>query len=130
MAYATVQDIQDRMTETMDSEKEAVCTALLDDAAVMIDAIAGSAPENAKRLVSCRMVIRAIADEDAIAGIPIGANQGTVSALGYSQTWSVGSGGTGELYLSKLEKQLLKAGNSIGSYSPVEQLVADQEERS
>ena len=57
------------------------------------------------------------------AGIPMGATQGSMSALGYSQSWTIGSGSAGELYLGKLEKKLLGCGNSIGSYSPVEALV-------
>ena len=58
--------------------------------------------------------------------IPTGATQGSMSALGYSQSWTVGSGGSvGELYLSKLDKQLLGRSNSIGSYSPVQELVPE-----
>jgi hypothetical protein len=46
-----------------------------------------------------------------------------MAGLGYSQSWTIGSGGgAGELYLSKLEKKLLGAGNAIGSYSPVQEL--------
>ena len=37
-----------------------------------------------------------------------------MSGLGYSQSWTV-SNGSGEIYISKLEKQLLGRGNSIGS---------------
>ena len=41
----------------------------------------------------------------------------------------VGAGGAaGEMYLGRLEKKLLGAGNSIGSYSPVEELVPAQTE--
>ena len=46
-----------------------------------------------------------------------------MSALGYSQSWTISNGSTGELYLSKAEKALLGGGNSIGSYSPVEECV-------
>jgi hypothetical protein len=47
-----------------------------------------------------------------------------MSALGYTQSWTIGaSGSAGELYLGKLEKKLLGYGNSIGSYSPTEELV-------
>jgi hypothetical protein len=48
-----------------------------------------------------------------------------MSALGYSQSWTLSGGATGELYLSKLEKSMLglgTIGNSIGSYSPVQEL--------
>lgn len=127
MAYATVNDVQDRMTRTMSSEEEAVCSVLLDDAAAIIDAFAASAELDAKRVVSCRMVIRALGDGTSI-GIPLGATQGSMSGLGYSQSWTLSNGANGELYLSKLEKQMLGLGNRIGSYSPVEELVPTIEE--
>ena len=51
----------------------------------------------------------------------MGATQGSMSALGYTQSWTMGSNGsTGELYLSKLEKKLLGIGDRIGSRSPLE----------
>ena len=52
------------------------------------------------------------------------ANQaaGTATALGYSQSWTMGSGSSGELYLSKLEKKLLGVGSKIGARSPLEDL--------
>lgn len=123
MAYATLADVSARLTRQLNSTEEEVCTALLDDAAVIIDMYASDASEEAKKVVSCRMVIRALGAGDA--GIPIGATQGSMSGLGYSQSWTIGSGGgtVGELYLSKLEKQMLGKGNRIGSYSPVEELV-------
>ena len=38
MAYATYQDVQARMSRTMSVDEQAICTNLLDDAAVIIDA--------------------------------------------------------------------------------------------
>ena len=126
MAYATIQDVQDRMTREMSAAEQGVCSSLLDDAAVIIDAYNANASEGAKNLVSVRMVTRAIGD-GTDAGVPMGATQGSMSALGYSQSWTIGSGGsTGELYLGKLEKRLLGYGNSIGSYSPTEELVPQE----
>jgi hypothetical protein len=49
-----------------------------------------------------------------------------MSGLGYSQSWTLSNGSTGEMYLSKLDKQLLGYGNKIGSYSPVEELVVSE----
>lgn len=120
MAYATVTDVQARMTRTMDTAEQAVCTTLLDDAGVLIDAYKSAASADAKKVVSCRMVIRALGiDND----IPMGATQGSMSGLGYSQSWTIGTGGSvGELYLSKTDKQLLGGSNSIGSHSPLEDL--------
>ena len=122
MAYATVQDVQARMTRTLSENEQAICATWLDDAAVVIDAFNANAAENAKKVVSCRCVIRQLGDGESV-GIPIGATQGSMAGLGYSQSWTVGSGSTGEIYLSKLDKQLLGCGNRIGSYSPVEELV-------
>ena len=122
MAYATVQDVQNRMIRTMSTDEQSVCGYMLDDAAIIIDAYNSEATADAKKLVSCRMVERALGDGGE-AGIPLGATQGSVSALGYSQSWTIGSGSTGELYLNKIEKKLLGSGNVIGSYSPTEELV-------
>ncbi len=126
MAYATVDDVQARVTRLMSGDERETCSNLLDDAAVIIDAYNNKAGEDVKRVVSVRMVIRAIGSGDETASAPIGAIQGGMSALGYSQSWSVGSSGSvGELYIGKLERKLLGLGDSIGSYSPVEALVPD-----
>ncbi len=124
-AYASVEDVQDRMTRTMTEDEQAVCSVLLDDAGVMIDAIALSASADAKKVVSCRMVIRALGD-GTTGGYPIGASQGSMSGLGYSQSWTVSGGSTGELYIGKADRQLLGLSNSIGSYSPVQELVPQE----
>lgn len=122
MAYATISDVQDRMTRTMSATEQVVCSTLLEDAAVIIDAYNAEATAEAKKVVSVRMVARVVGD-GTDAGVPMGATQGSMSALGYSQSWTIGSGSAGELYLGKLEKKILGCGNSIGSYSPTEELV-------
>lgn len=125
MAYATVEDVQARMTRTLSESEQAVCTTMLDDAAVLIDAYNYNADEDAKLVVSCRVVIRAIGDGGDL-NVPLGASQGSMSALGYSQSWTLGTGGSvGEVYLSKTDKKMLSCGNSIASYSPTEELVPD-----
>ena len=122
-AYATVQDVQDRMSATMTQDQESICGNLLNDAAVIIDAYNANADLDAKNLVSIRMVIRAMqADES----IPIGATQGSMSALGYSQSWTTGTGSSvGELYLAKLDKKLLGVGNAIGASNPLGVITAE-----
>lgn len=125
MAYATISDVQARMTRTMSEAEQGVCSNLLDDAAVIIDAYNADATPDAKNLVSCRMVIRAMGD-GTDAGVPTGATQGSMSALGYSQSWTIGAGAAGELYIGKLEKKILGVGSSIGSYSPTEALVPQE----
>ena len=120
-AYATVADVQARMMRTLSTDEETVCATLLDDAALHIDAYNANASEAIKKTVSCNMVIRSLGD--GASDIPIGASQGSMSGLGYSQSWTMGSGGSvGQLYISKTDKKLLGVGNNIGSYSPVEEV--------
>lgn len=126
MAYATVQELQARMQRELTETEQSICEALLEDAAVIIDAYNENAKPEAKRLVSLRMVRRSIGD--GTADVPIGATQGSVSAMGYSQSWTIGSGTAGELYIGKEDKKLLGASNKIGSYSPTEALVPLLEE--
>lgn len=122
MAYATVDELQERSLRTLSEIEKTRSTALLDDAAILIDAVASTADPQVKKVVSCRMVIRTLGDGQP-SGYPIGATQGSMAGLGYSQSWTVGGGGSaGELYLSKTDKRLLGVGNSIGSYSPVQEL--------
>ena len=128
MAYATVADVQARMTREMSEDEQAVCSTLLDDAAVIIDSYNVNASTDAKKVVSCRMVVRAMGDGDDGIGVPAGSTQGSMSAMGYSQSWTISSGGSvGELYIAKLEKKLLGTGDKIGSYSPTEALVPQLE---
>lgn len=125
MAYATVADIRARTTDTIPASEEGVIIAQLDDAAVIIDAYNKDADPDAKRVVSCRMVLRIL---NSAGDIPMGATQGSMSGLGFAQSWTIGSGASGELYLSKLDKQTLGGGNRIGSYSPVQELTGGTEE--
>lgn len=111
-AYATVQDVQDRMSETMTTQQQNICSNLLDDAGTIIDSFNVNATADAKKLVSIRMVQRSMSiDSD----IPLGATQGSMSAMGYSQSWTMGTNtSVGELYLNRTEKKLLGYGNKIG----------------
>lgn len=127
MAYATVEDVQARMSRTLTEEEQAICSTLLDDAAIIIDTFNADAAADVKKVVSCRMVSRSLGDGET-SGVPMGATQGSMSGLGYSQSWTMGaSGSAGELYLSKLEKQMLGYGNKIGSHSPLEDMVRREE---
>ena len=124
-SYASVADVKARMTRTMTESEQNLCETMLEDAAVMIDAYALNADTDAKKIVSCRMVIRALGDGNSL-GTPLGATPGSMSALGYAQSWTIGSGGgAGELYIGKADRQLLGKGNAVGSYSPVQQLVPE-----
>lgn len=128
MKYAEVSEVEVGF-RTLDSEEKTRCDALLEEAAIVIDAFNAEADAARKKLVSCRMVRRQLdagpgAAQNAVT-FPMGASQGSASALGYSQTWSMPGGSVGELYLSKLEKQLLGVGNRIGSRSPLEGMVTE-----
>ena len=120
MAYATVSDVQARMTTTMTEAQRNVCAMLLDDAAIIIDDFNINATTDNKKVVSVRMVQRAInVDPD----IPVGSTQGSMSAMGYSQSWTMGTNtSVGELYLNKLEKQMLGKGNRLGCKSVLEDM--------
>ena len=123
MAYATSDDVAARLGRELTETEEDVVDVLLDDAAVIIDAAAPNASSDAKKVVSCRMVLRTIGSEGQ-SGVPMGATQGSMSALGYSQSWTISGGGSsGELYLSKTDRRILGCGDAIGSYSPVQELV-------
>ena len=53
MAYATVEQVEDGFRE-LKPDETSVCTALLDEAAIIIDAYNVDAPADVKRVVSCR----------------------------------------------------------------------------
>ena len=125
VTYATVADVQARMTRDLSADEQTVCASLLEDAAVLIDTVAPHAAVAARKIVSCRLALRAIGSGEI--GVPIGATQGSQSALGYSQSWTVSSGGAvGEMYLNRTDRRILGVGDKIGAYSPVESLVSGE----
>ena len=120
MAYATYQQVQAGF-RTLTTDEISVCNALLDEAAVLIDSYNAKAAADAKQVVSCRMVRRAL--EAGEASIPIGATQGTMTAGPYTQSWTMSNGSTGELYLGRVDKKLLGVGNAIGASNPFAEVV-------
>jgi hypothetical protein len=123
MAYASTDDVAKR-SRTLSSDEIAQCEQLLSDAGLIIDSYNKDASEDVKKLVSCNMVIRAAGYNEDQGGVsfPTGSTQGSMSAMGYAQSWTMGSGSTGELYLTKTEKRLLGVGNRIGAHSPLEDI--------
>lgn len=111
-AYATAKDVEAGF-RSLDEDEQKRADALLNEAKIIIDQVSNSASDDVKKLVSCRMVRRAIGDGD-VSAAPIGATQGSTSAMGYSQSWTLSNGSSGELYVSRLEKQMLGVGVSIG----------------
>lgn len=124
MSYAELQDVEEGFRILSDEERSR-CTALLSEAAIIIDTYNADADPERKLLVSCRMVRRQLdagTGGQGTAMYPMGATQASASALGYQQSWTVSGGSVGELYLSKLEKRLLGVGDKIGAHSPLEDL--------
>lgn len=129
MVYATVEEVEAGFRTLSDDEKT-LCSALLAEAGIVIDAYSQDAPFERKQLVSCRMVRRQLdagpggqgTGGQGTAMYPMGATQASASALGYQQSWTVSGGSVGELYLSKLEKKLLGVGSRLGAHSPLEDL--------
>lgn len=122
MAYASVSDIEARFGRQLKTQETIQCKSLLEEAANIIDAYNAAASNDSKKIVSIRMVSRAIGDDGV--NVPVGATQGSMAALGYSQSWTLGTGASaGELYIGRTEKKLLGLGGSIGSYSPTQELV-------
>lgn len=122
-AYAQTSDVEARTARAFDNSEKAVIAKLLDDAAVMIDGYNANASADAKKVVSCRMVLRAMGDGAAYT-VPMGATQGSMTAGVYTQSWTMGTGGaTGELYIGRAERKLLGVGDRIGAHSPLEELV-------
>lgn len=68
MMYATIEDISKR--KHIDTSKIDQYNALLEDAAIIIDAFNSRASEDTKKLISCNMVIRAIGSSEE--GVPLG----------------------------------------------------------
>lgn len=122
MKYAEVEEVENSFRPLNNSER-LYCCSYLEEAAAIIDAYNSQADPDRKKLVSLRMVRRQLdARSQDTVSYPTGATQGSASAMGYTQSWSVSGGSMGELYLSKLEKRLLGAGTRIGSRSPLEDL--------
>ena len=88
--YATVADVQAGLTRTLSTAEQTVCQELLEEAAVIIDAYNADAEDDSKKVVSCRMVRRAIGDGGG--SIPMGATQASQSGLGYSESFTFGIG--------------------------------------
>ena len=120
-SYASVQQIADGFRKLTADEKSRAM-ALAEEASAIVDIYAPHAKYDVKTVVVCRMVRRAV-DSGGSATVPMGASQGTTTAGPYSQSWTIGSGSAGELFLSKLEKSMLGSGNKVGSYSPVQEMV-------
>ena len=70
MGYATVEQVEDGF-RTLDSDEKALANALIEESAIIIDAYNSNADTDVKRVVTCRMVRRAI---DSSSTFPMGAS--------------------------------------------------------
>ena len=113
MVYANLNDVKVRSARPIKDSENALIEAMLEDAAAIIDAYNEHAKTEAKKVVSCNMILRKIGAADGWQ-MPTGATQGSIAALGYSQSFTMGAGSVGELYLNKTDKSLLGAGQKIG----------------
>lgn len=118
--YATYEDLETRLGRTFTEDEIKICNSFLEGATTRIDETNSKASESAKKEVAISMVARVVSNLGV--DVPVGATQGSMSAVGYAQSWTMSGGSTGELYFSKEEKRLLGVGNRIGAYSPVEDL--------
>lgn len=115
--YATYTDVQTRLGRTFDTTEQNICNQLLQRAALEIDSYNVNASTDAKKSVSIEAVARAMSEST---DVPMGASQGSMSAMGYSSSWTMGSGGSvGSVYLSKADKRILGYGNQIGASNPL-----------
>lgn len=110
MIYATADDVAGGFRTLTDEERKK-CAALCEEAAAIIDATSTKAAQDVRKIVSCRMIRRALGSRQ---GTPYGATQGSLTAGPYAQQWTYGSGSAGELYLTSTEKRMLGLSNRIG----------------
>lgn len=106
MAYATVEDVEGRW-HSLTSDEQERCALMLSDAAVAIDMLTtvGESKLEAAKIVSCNMVIRAMAASDS-QNDAFGATSVTTTAGPYSQSVSFANP-SGDLYFTKLDKKML-----------------------
>lgn len=119
MAYATVDDVL-VMLPGLSADGQAKASALLDFAASILDSLADIDPDDETqqtllKQISVAMVARAVS---ASAYDSFGASNASMTAGPYSQSWTF-SNPSGDLYLTKMERRLLKiSGGYIGSIPP------------
>ena len=118
MAYADVSDLEVRW-RTLTEDEQTRAEALLDDASAMLDAYVTVDETDEKQLnllkiVVCNMVERAMSTGDDMYGV----TQQSMTAVGFSQQFSYANP-TGDLYITKAEKRMLKISGKIGMARPL-----------
>lgn len=118
MAYATVTDLEARW-RALSADEQARAGVLLGDAAVILDAQCppdADPPSDveARKIVACGMVQRAMsvgADSVGVTSVQMGAGP-------YQETRQF-SNPTGDLYLTRADKRMLKCGSAVAFTIPV-----------
>lgn len=129
MAYAIVADVEDRW-RTLNQVERARAEVLLGDAAVRLDALCPpSAPSTnqeleARKIVSCEMVKRAMATPGGVEGIGVSSVQAGAGPFQQTQQFS---NPTGDLYLTKADRVLLGCGDQVAFTVPMANWGAVQE---
>lgn len=121
MAYADVSDLEVRW-RTLDESETARAEALLDDASAMLDAYVTVDDTDEQQLkllkiVVCNMVERAMSTASDDEVDLYGVTQQSMTAVGFTRQLSYANP-TGDLYITKAERKLLKIGGSIGFARP------------
>jgi len=121
MRYAEVADLEDRWRPLSSSEKTRA-DVLLGDAGVRLDALCP--PTNpptlqeldARRIVSCEMVKRAMSTPGGLDGIGLASQQ---AGAGPFQETLQFSNPTGDLYVTKSDRDLLGCGKQVAFTQPM-----------
>lgn len=111
MAYATTDDVANGFRE-LSPEEEDRASYLLDDAAIIIDSYNANATDEAKNYVSKSLVRRMLSTTD-----PTPYESTTMTAGPYSRSYTLPST-NGEMYLTKLEKGILRGTSGSVGFAP------------
>lgn len=121
MAYATVADLEARW-RTLSSDERSRAGVLLGDAGVRLDVLCPSSVPpteielDARMIVSCDMVKRAMATPGGSDGVGVASSQ--AGAGPFQQTLQF-SNPSGDLYLTKSDRALLGCGNQVAFTFPM-----------
>lgn len=125
MVYATVQDVEDRW-RPLSAADAARAAVLLEDAAVEIDSACPPTDPltdaEARLIVSCRMVKRAMATPGGVDGVGVESVQAGAGPFQQTQRFVNPSG---DLYLTKADRRLLGCGDQVaftvpmGNWAPI-----------
>lgn len=119
MRFAEVFDIEARW-RALSAEEAVRAGVLIEDASAMLQSLVSVDADDARqaellKTVCCSMVIRAMS---ATAADSYGATQMSMTAGAYSQSWTY-SNPTGDLYLTRFEKKLLRIGVGRIGWAPI-----------